>query len=389
MIFKIPLAWLQLKREKIRLLVAIIGIGFANFLMFMQLGFQEALFDSATRFHKSLNGDIFLISSQSTALLNMASFPQRRLYQTLAVEGVESVSPVYIGLGLWKSPETAIPHSILVVGFNPEVPLFNLPEVNQNLDKIKIQDIVLLDQDSRPEFGTKSIIKDFAQGKTISTEVSGRRIEVRDFFKLGTSFAANGNVITSDLNFLRIFGKRNASLIDIGVIKIKKGADTDKIVEILKQNIGNIYKDVLIFSKKDFIDFEKNYWQKTTTIGFIFALGTMMGFMVGTIIVYQILYTDVSDHLPEYATLKAMGYTDVYLLTVVFQEAVILAILGYTPGIAIASGFYNLTKNATNLPIAMTGNRAVLVLILTLIMCFISGAIAVRRLRAADPADIF
>jgi putative ABC transport system permease protein len=107
------------------------------------------------------------------------------------------------------------------------------------------------------------------------------------------------------------------------------------------------------------------------------------------VIVYQILYTDVSDHLAEYATLKAMGYTDTYLLGVVFQEAILLAGLGYIPAFALAVLLYDLTANATLLPIAMTFNRAVLVLLLAVSMCFISGAIAVRRLRAADPADIF
>jgi putative ABC transport system permease protein len=134
---------------------------------------------------------------------------------------------------------------------------------------------------------------------------------------------------------------------------------------------------------------ERSYWEEGTAIGFIFGLGVAMGFIVGIVIVYQILYTDVSDHLAEYATLKAMGYTDTYLLGVVLQEALLLAVLGYIPAFALAVLLYDLTASATLLPIAMTFNRAMLVLGLTVSMCFISGAIAVRRLRAADPADIF
>jgi putative ABC transport system permease protein len=37
----------------------------------------------------------------------------------------------------------------------------------------------------------------------------------------------------------------------------------------------------------------------------------------------------------------------------------------------------------------MTMARAVTVLILTIIMCTISGAIATRKLQSADPADMF
>ncbi|MGL4882664.1 MAG: FtsX-like permease family protein, partial [Waterburya sp.] len=144
-----------------------------------------------------------------------------------------------------------------------------------------------------------------------------------------------------------------------------------------------------VFSKEQFIQEEIKYWQESTAIGFIFTLGAGIGFVVGTVIVYQILYTDVANHLSEYATLKAMGYKDGYFIVLVFQEAVILAILGFLPGYAIATSLYALAAGATNLPLFMTANRAIVVLILTVIMCCISGTIAVKKLSAADPADIF
>lgn len=381
---KIPLAWLQLSREKMRLFVALAGIGFADILMFMQLGFRDALFESAVTLHKNLQGDIFLISPQSTATIAMKSFPNRRLYQTLGFEGVKSISSVYMDFGLWQNPETGGTRSILVLGFNPADSILNLPEITDNLNTIKMPDVVLFDEASRPEFG--SIAEPFRQGKDLTTEVGGRRIRVGGLFTLGASFGADGNIVTSDLNFLRLFSQRDKGIIDIGIIKLEEGADLQGVLKNLKRELP---KDVRILSKEEFIDFEKNYWQSSTAIGFIFALGTAMGFIVGTVIVYQILYTDVSDHLPEYATLKAMGYRNSYLLMVVFQEAIILSILGYFPGFALGLGLYNLTRGATNLPMVMTLTRAVIVLVLTIIMCCISGAIAVRKLQAADPADIF
>ncbi len=381
---KIPLAWLQLSREKMRLFVALAGIGFADILMFMQLGFRDALFDSAVTLHKKLQGDIFLISPQSTAIIAMKSFPSRRLYQTLGFNGVKSVSSVYIDFGLWKNPENRQTRSILVVGFNPTDSVLDLPEVKDNLEAIKLSDVVLFDDASRPEFGL--IAQQFKQGKDITTEVASRRIRVGGLFTMGASFGADGNIITSDLNFLRLFSKRQEGLIDIGIVKLQPETNVDEVIKNLKQRLP---KDVKIFSKEELIAFEKNYWQTGTAIGFIFALGTAMGFIVGIVIVYQILYTDVTDHLPEYATLKAMGYKNSYLLMVVFQEAIILSILGYFPGFALATGLYTLTRSATNLPMIMTLSRAMIVLILTIIMCCVSGAIAVRKLQAADPADIF
>jgi len=381
---KIPLAWLQLSREKMRLFVALAGIGFADILMFMQLGFRDALFDSAVTLHKNLQGDIFLISPQSTAIIAMKSFPNRRLYQALGFEGVKSISPVYMDFALWKNPETRDSRSILVLGFNPVNSVLNLPEVTSNLSTIKMPDVVLFDDSSRPEYG--AIAQQFNQGKEITTEVGSRRIRVGGIFTLGASFGADGNIITSDLNFLRLFPERKDGLIDIGIIQLESNVEIESVLKNLKKELP---KDVRVLSKEEFIYFEKSYWQTSTAIGFIFTLGTSMGFIVGIVIVYQILYTDVADHLPEYATLKAMGYKTSYLLMVVFQEALILAVLGYLPGCTLALGLYSLTKNATNLPMVMTISRAATVLILTIIMCCVSGAIAVRKLQEADPADIF
>ncbi len=381
---RIPLAWLQLSRERMRLLVALAGIGFADILMFMQLGFRDALFESAVVLHKKLQGDIFLISPQSTSTIAMKSFPARRLYQTLGFEGIKSISPVYLDFALWKNPETRGTRSILVLGFNPADSVLTLPGVTDNLDTLKIADVVLFDDTSRPEFGL--VAQEFNAGKDVTTEVGGRRIRVGGLFSLGASFGADGNIVTSDLNFLRLFPRREKGLIDIGIINLNPEADQKAVIKNLKQSLP---KDVKILSKEEFIAFEKNYWQTGTAIGFIFTLGTGMGLIVGTVIVYQILYTDVADHLPEYATLKAMGYKNSYLLMVVFQEALILAVLGYLPGCSLAMGLYTLTRSATNLPMAMNIAKAVSVLIMTILMCTVSGAIAVRKLQAADPADIF
>ncbi|MEH2459181.1 ABC transporter permease DevC [Nostoc sp.] len=381
---KIPLSWLQLTREKTRLAVALAGIAFADILMFMQLGFRDALYYSNVRFHNSLQGDIVLINSQSSAVLAMRSFSQRRLYKALDLPAVQSVHPIYLDFTIWKNPVTGRPRSILIFGMNPETNLVNLPGVQENLDKLKLPDVVLFDRSSRVEYGP--IAANYEQGKTVTAEVRRRRIKVEGLFTLGASFGADGNLITSDINFLRIFNNRQPGLIDIGLIRLKPGADANVVAQELRKYLPN---EINVLTKQEFIDFERNYWANSTAIGFIFTLGTVMGFIVGTVIVYQILYTEVADHLAEYATLKAIGYTQNYLLTVILQEALLLAVLGYFPGIIFAFFMYDSARKATLLPVFMSFDRAVMVLFLTMMMCIISGAIAVRKLRSADPADIF
>lgn len=382
---KIPLAWLQLSKEKMRLLIALAGIGFADILMFMQLGFKSALLNSSVRLHEKMEGDVFLISPQSDALIAMKSFSSRRLYETLGVDGVESINPIYIGFSIWKNPENQKTRQIMVVGFKPKEGVFNLSGVTKNLDKLTLPDVVLFDDQSRPEFGNISQL--YLSGKEVKTEIGSRQVKVGGLFTVGATFGADGNLITSDLNFSRLFPDRNKGLIDIGVIKLNKNADSATVINSLKEKLNG--GDVLILSREEFMQYERLYWESSTAIGFIFTLGAGMGLVVGIVIVYQILYTDVADHLPEYATLKAMGYDNNYLLILVFQEAIILACLGFLPGFAISSFLYYQASKATGLPIIMTQDLALLVFILTVIMCFLSGAIAVNKLKSADPADIF
>jgi putative ABC transport system permease protein len=384
MAMKIPLSWLQLTREKTRLAVALSGIAFADILMFMQLGFRDALYYSNVRMHSSLTGEVVLINSQSTAVLSMKGFSQRQLYKALDLPTVKSVHPIYLDYTSWRNPVTGLPRNILIFGINPEVNVFDLPGVEENLSKIKLPDVVLYDSSSRVEYGP--IADNFNQGEIVTAEVRRRRIKVGGLFTLGASFGADGNLITSDINFLRIFNNRQAGLINIGVIKLNSGADPVQVAQDLRMYLP---KGINVLTKEEFIAFERNYWSSSTAIGFIFTLGTIMGFIVGTVIVYQILYTEVTDHLSEYATLKAIGYTQNYLLTVILQEAFLLAVVGYLPGFGSALILYSVARDATLLPIFMSYNRAIMVIMLTILMCFISGMIAIRKLNSADPADIF
>lgn len=390
MIFKISTAWLQLKYEKMRLMVAIGGISFAVVLIFMQLGLRVALFDSAVALYSKLEGDIFLLSPRSTALIAMENFSERRLYQTLAFPEVKRVIPIYLGFSQWKNPQTRnYWRNIYVIGFELAKNVFNLAGVNNNIDKLQEPDVVLFDAASRTEFGP--VVELFNQQGKVETEVgdrgpNNRKITVVGLFELGTSFGADGNLITSDLNFLRIFVQRQKGFINLGIVQLHPGYNPAQFVPKLKDYLP---PDIRVMSRQELMDFEKEYWNTTTPIGFVFAFGVILGSIVGIIIVYQILYSNVSEHLAEYATLKAMGYRHRYLLTVIFQEALILAILGYVPGFFITLAMYQTAQKATNLPIAMEKTRALMVLSLTILICFISGAIAVRKLQEAEPADIF
>ena len=381
---KIPLAWLLLSRQPLRLLVAIAGISFAGILMFMQLGFRDGLFDASVTVHRLLDADLVLISPRSKSSISMSGFPKRRLIQALAQKEVLSVAPVNLNYLLWRNPENLKTRSILALGFNPEDSLLIDEEFKAKAEALKNPGRVLFDTLSRPEFGP--IEEWFSNGRSVETEVAGKRVKVEGLVELGPSFGADGNLITSRETFLRLLSGNPKGSIEIGLIKLSAESDHQFIKNILNKSLPN---DVRVLTKKEFIDFEKNYWRDSTAIGFIFSLGALMGFVVGCVVVYQILYSDVSDHLPEYATLMAMGYRLKSLLFVVAREGFLLALFGYIPAYFSGQILYAVIRDSTKLPISMDSSKAVLIFILILIMCMGSAAIAMRKLVDADPAEIF
>jgi putative ABC transport system permease protein len=379
-----PLGWRQLSHQKGKLLVALSGIAFADVLMFMQMGFQAALYDSSVRTHQILDMDAVIFSPQALNFGNLATLPRRRLLQAQDVQGVKSAHAMYINNVVWRHPTTRKETAIRVLGFEPDFVALQLPDLAAQIDRTKLPDTFLFDQASRGDY--KAVIAAFKQNQPVKTEVDGKTITLAGGFTIGSSFGADGHLVTSDQNFLRLFPRRQAQNISIGLLKLDPGADPNAVVAQLRQHLPN---DTTVMTKAEFIEFEKGYWQKNTSIGFIFTLGVGMGFIVGIVIVYQVLSTDVNAHMAEYATFKAMGYGNGYLLGVIFEEAVILALLGFFPGLIGAIGLYNMARNGTKLPILMTVARAITVLILTMVICMISGAIATRKLQSADPADIF
>ena len=379
-----PLGWLQLKHNKTRLLTAIAGITFADILIFMQLGFQDALFQTNTQYPRLLQTDIVLVSSQARNFNSLFTFPQRRLLQAMDIPGVKSADELYIASVEWRNPQTREKTSLLAIGQNPDQPALNLPAINQQLDAVKMPNTLLFDKAARGDY--QEVISQVEEGKPVTTEIARRTVTIAGLFELGASFGDDGAVVTSEENFLRLVPKREAGTVSMGLINVESGYEAEEVRAVLNEYLP---EDVQAFTHAEYVDFELNYLQTNSAIGFIFTLGSAMGFIVGIVIVYQILSTDVNDHLPEYATFKAMGYENSYLLGVVFEEAIILSLVGFVPSVLISLVLYTLTAGATSMAITMPMARVIVVFILTIFMCNISGAIATRKLQAADPADMF
>lgn len=381
---RVPLAWLQLSQDTLRLAVALAGVGFAVILVSMQLGFRRAMYESAVRYHERFRYDLVLVSPKTPFIGFPESFTRRRLYQALGDGEIEAVTPVYLSQAFWKNPWTFAARNVFVVGFDPAHDVLALPAVERRLAALAHPDVALFDGASRPEFGpVAAAVRTYGP---LVAEVNDRRIAVVGLFDLGTSFGIDGSLVTSDLNFLRLFPDRAPGLIDLGLIHLRKDADA---AEVRARLAAALERDVEILTRDEYVAREVSYWGSTTPIGYVFGFGAIMGLVVGGVVVYQILFADVSEHLAEYATLKAMGYTNRHLAAVVLREASLLAVLGFVPGLGIALVLYAVTTEATRLPLHMTPGRAAGVFLLTLAMCGVSALMALRKVRAADPAEVF
>ena len=378
------LAWRQLRSDRARLLSALAGVMFACVLVFMQLGFRAALFDSATALLSNMRGELFLMNPLTTASFRPEPIPRVRAHQTLAVPEVAQAVPVYMAQATWRHPVNGSRRAIQLIGFDMEGGAMQFEGLDPLVPALRQPDTIGFDMRSRPEFGPTAAL--FNERGPFEVQVGNRMMTVVGLVSIGPSFGADGNIVTSEVNFRRMVRERQPSNTDLVAIRLAPGADVAAVQARLRELLP---PDVVVLTHQELVAHDRRYWEEATPIGFIFAFGSLMGLIVGMVIVYQILFSDIANHLREYATLKAIGYSNLYLARVVMAAALILAVLGFIPGAIASSLLYDVVGGATFLPLGMEPARATLVFGLIFAMCAIAGLLAMRKLRDASPADMF
>ncbi len=380
----IPLAWLQLTSEGKRFAVAIAGITFAVTMMLFQIGLRGALFRQAVAPISLLDCDVVLTSPNYEYFGVGRGFPKVRLSQARAVEGVKEVSGLKLGCMSFKNPESGRERDIFVIAFDPTKDVFLSPDIKAGAPLLKEGGAVLFDELSRGQYG--DVVGMFKRSGYVDTELSNHKARVMALIKIGATFAAEGNILMSLSTFDSIWPNAAKNVYNVGLIKLENPQNAESVVESLKK----IYpKDVVVMTRGEFIDKEKEYWAVRTPIGFVIGASMAVAIFVGAVIVYQILYTDVSDHIPEYATLKAIGFDDSFFIWVVMQESLILSVLGFIPGTILAALLYKLTRDVANMPTRLEFLNLAIVFSMSIGMCMVAGLLATRKLRSANPADVF
>jgi putative ABC transport system permease protein len=381
---RLPIGWLQLVHNKARLAAAVAGVAFANILVMMQLGFQGALTESIALPYRQMNADILISASDMNTLADASPLPRQRMLEALAVSGVASATPLFYGKLDWKQPDGSI-RTLDVFGIDPAAQTFRLPEINRALPLLTAGDVAILDRATRNV--PAKLFATIERGLPYRFEAKGRTLSVVDTFSIGGGFSADGYLIVSDQTFLRLFPQRAAGAPNHILVRAEAGTAPADLVKRLAASLPTY--DSVVRLMPETIAADQKFQTTQRPVGLVFGFGIVIGVIVGIIIVYQVLSTDVADHIREYATFKAIGYGQGFFLGIVFEEALILALFGFVPGLLISLALYAGVGAVTGLPIAMTPSRPFLMLIGTAAMCALSGAIATRRLARADPADLF
>ena len=360
----IPIAWEQLSGDKKRFFVALLGITFAVAMMLFQMGLRNALYKQVVGPLELLDGEVVIVGANYEYFGVGKGFAQIRMFQALADEDVESATGIKLGCMSFKN-------------------VFLSDDIKESQDYLKRDGAVLFDRLSRSQYG--KVAEKFEREGSVRTEVAGKRAMIRGLVKIGATFAADGNVLMSLRTFSDIWNEPEG-VYSVGVLKLREGADPEKVAKSLEKILPS---DVRVMTKEKFIQNEKNYWAERTPIGFVIGASMAVAIFVGAVIVYQILYTDVTDHLSEYATLKAIGFGDSFFVWIIVQESFILSVMGFVPGTVLAEILYVLTRTVAGMQTYMAPSSLAIVFGLSLSMCLIAGLFATRKLRKANPADIF
>lgn len=388
----VPLALRNLLASPGRLARSAIGIAFAVLLMMVELGFRGGFIESMLLPIRQLDGEIVLLSPAKYQFDRPAPFPRRQLYEARSVAGVAWARPLYAArLGtIWKNPQNNKSFMVLVFAFNPDRPVFKLPAIEAAAAQLRQLDTVLVDQRSRSFLGTAAV--------GTETELAHHRVQVVGTFRLGPNFFNDGMVMMSDRTFLNLFNAgppdpgRLADTapepadVDIGVVKVQPGHSVAAIRQALRAALP---ADVDVLTKSELLAREAAFHLAVSPVGPVFDTGTLFGFAVGMLIAYQTLFSDLSDQLPSYATMKAMGYTGAYLLRVVLEQAALYAAAGYIPAWILCALLFRALAEIALLPMHMSLTLTLSSVVLTLGMCLAAALVAARRVFSANPAELF
>lgn len=386
-------------------------------LMFMQMGFSGAVGDTAKMIYAKMDFELAIRSPDYLHLFEASTVDDS---VTLAVSGlpdVEDVRQLDTFLGGYnrvlvkatlpnETDTVAEPNSltgelttsesrgIAIFGIDLDKPAFVIDELQQKVHNLKVPSNVLIDRKSSRDFIPKNGRNFSDKDEGTFAEVNGNRVRIADTFEMGTGLAAAGAIIVSRSEFQRLTGGINRGKTSLVLVRCqpnqRQPSQVLQIKTAIEQRLAQLgYEQICVLTRAEVLSAEETRWVEETPIGTIFRLGVFLAVIVGAVICYMVLASDVIAKLPEYATLKAIGYSNRYLSMLLIKQALALAICSLIPAYFLSELLYYLTSLGVGVEIKMTLLRVFQVTLLSVGMCVAAGLIAVRKLAKAEPASLF
>ncbi|MEX0271024.1 FtsX-like permease family protein [Leptolyngbyaceae cyanobacterium UHCC 1019] len=397
-----------------RFIVAQAGIMFAVSLVTIQVGILDGFSRSTTRLIEQSNADLWVTSKEMLQLEITLPIPLQRLTQAREVEGVAHAEAIISRNSLWlDTNEKIVP--IRVWGFNPTGRLFGNWAIAQGTSAaLKEPYTFITDRSNLNALNLKKVgetgkivplkaklvgLSEYTQSMASSTSIYAS-LESANAFTSGLGSSLNCTVNSGDIDCKNPLSTTDIPLgepqsqprrlnladpITYVLVQAKPGQD----LQVLKQRLEAKLPNTRAYTQEEMALITRSFWRERTGIGFILGLGAAVGVIVGIVVVSQILYSSVSDHLKEFGTLKAMGASDWVIYGVITEQALWMAILGYIPSMALCWGLGAWTVAAKGIVILITPTTAIAVFGLTVFMCVGSALIAIQKVTHVDPAIVF
>src|SRR5579875_1908285 len=341
----VPLARRLLAHDKRRTALAVIGIFLAIVLVFFELGLFFAVPRGGLLLYDHMRFDLMLTSNQYEYLSDPGAFAKSWLERVRAVPQVARVMPVYFASAKWQSGVGGRWPDLFVIGFSTAASPFTGGGIDRQIAVLRRPDTILVDATTRPLFGP------LTPGRVVT--IDGRRETIGGTYRLGTGFMGLGVALVGQRNFVRLFPLRGLDLVNLGAIALKPGVDPDRAAQEIRKIVPG---DLRIFTRRQLEAHEIAYWTTRSAVGLIFGSGLVVAIAVGIMIVYQALATQISRHLPQFATLKAIGYGERSLYAALAAMAVMIMTAGFVPAALAALWLYAIIRRTTLLRCS-TGER--------------------------------
>jgi putative ABC transport system permease protein len=377
----IPLGALLLLRRPQRLLPAIGGIVMAVAIMLVEASMLFGVLEAQARMAGLVRADFIVMNTLRLNLQDGSPLPMIRLAQIAGLPEVERVIPLYQSEAEIRSlgrsdraPNAARRpfRRIVVFSFSPEDDPLRIGDRAEIERAIKTPGTVMFDRDSRPVYGEVGV------GSNV--EFDDRRWQVGGLIEIGPDIINDGSIVMSSGN------ARMHDTAIMGAVRLKADADPEAArLHMLAQ----LPADISVLTPAELRLREIGYTLRAVPIGILFGVGMVAGLFIGAITCYQVLFSEIADNLRMYTTLRAIGFSDGFLRRTIVEQAVLSSLLGFAAGLIVALAICMYISRQSGFTVWLAPAYGAMVFIVTMATCVGAGLVAVRRVIAADPAELF